>query len=107
MQEELTDPFADLNLGEWICECGAQLDPLSSEWRCAGSYWEHYHGYPIGHVPVFRQPLPAANWVELPSSMWPRPIGSSGGEWIDLGGYLVFKPSSVSQEVWTDGTWIP
>ena len=37
----------------YVCECGAVCDPVSSEWRCAGSYWEHYHGYPMGHVPVF------------------------------------------------------
>jgi hypothetical protein len=51
----------ELNPDEWICECGAKLDELSSKWRCAGSYWEHYHGYPIGHVPVLRKKTTVAD----------------------------------------------
>lgn len=37
----------------WLCDCGERLDKshlIRAEWRCAGSYWEHYHGYPTGHV---------------------------------------------------------
>jgi hypothetical protein len=54
MAERLeNDPL--LNPKLYICECGAVCDPVNSEWRCAGNYWEHYHGYPIGHVAVFVQ----------------------------------------------------
>ena len=45
----------ELRPEEWVCECGAILEVASSDWRCAGSYWEHYHGYPIGHVPVLKK----------------------------------------------------
>ena len=31
------------------CTCGAEFDPTSAEWRCAGDHWQHYHGYPAGH----------------------------------------------------------
>lgn len=36
----------------WICECGAKHTryTLTPEWRWTGTVWEHYHGYPIGHV---------------------------------------------------------
>jgi len=32
---------------QWKCECGAVGD---SNCRWNGLYWEHHHGYPIGHV---------------------------------------------------------
>lgn len=70
----------ELNPEEWICECGAKLDPLSSEWRCAGSYWEHYHGYPIGHVAVFRKDLmneEAKAWADKQKQYW---IDTAGRE---------------------------
>ena len=41
---------------QWRCECGEIASPLSGEWRFNGSGWEHYHGYPIGHVLAHREP---------------------------------------------------
>ncbi|HEX3445813.1 MAG TPA: hypothetical protein VHS80_13940 [Chthoniobacterales bacterium] len=49
-------PYTKEELDGWICECGAGCDPASSEWRWAGDHWQHYHGYPIGHVEVFKKP---------------------------------------------------
>jgi hypothetical protein len=40
----------------YICECGKVCDPFSPDWRWAGTNWQHYHGYPIGHVEVFKKP---------------------------------------------------
>jgi hypothetical protein len=41
---------------DWICECGQRSNPASSDWRFNGEAWEHYHGYPIGHVIAKREP---------------------------------------------------
>ena len=47
---------------EWLCECGAR--PFSggmAHWRFDGENWQHYHGYPMGHVICQHSPLDALN----------------------------------------------
>lgn len=34
-----------------VCpECGASPVIDSYDWRWDGEFWQHYHGYPIGHI---------------------------------------------------------
>lgn len=42
----------DQETDKYICECGAMCNPCDDRWRWNGWTWEHYHGYPIGHVRV-------------------------------------------------------
>ena len=44
----------------FVCECGEKpafdgnLEKVS-RWRWLDGHWQHFHGYPIGHVDVYRQ----------------------------------------------------
>jgi hypothetical protein len=50
-EEELMFP----DYKDYVCDCGKVCEPLSSEWRWDGQNWQHYHGYPIGHVIVLKK----------------------------------------------------
>ena len=51
----LSDQF--FNAHEWVCDCGEECKPMSGHWRWNGRAWEHYHGYPIGHVEANRKAI--------------------------------------------------
>lgn len=43
----------------WLCDCGARGCATDTAWRWNGEDWEHYHGYPMGHVRASHLPQPA------------------------------------------------
>lgn len=55
-----------IDFTEWLfrCpDCGAYPDyPGDSGWRFDGEFWQHHHGYPIGHVTA-NEPAPLIDWI--------------------------------------------
>ena len=46
----MTEPMGPA--GEVCPECKAKPVSVSPHWRWNGVRWEHYHGYPVGHIPT-------------------------------------------------------
>ncbi len=87
IKPELAKHFEDAKL--WLCECGQHCNPTSADWRFNGQEWEHYHGYPIGHVvahlePPERKPLVINIHFDQKCPRCGRPGAVNGGALLPL-----------------------